>query len=250
MLDGLTKAGKSVLLRYIIPAVLKYHPMTANLKIFSFYKDLEKVIHKLKDTATLQIVEEALKTDLANFAADTLKMPIVTPYSLDSMLLAIQKFAIRNNFYVIYMWDEVQFLLRYDWGTMWKNVISNAEHANTFHFSTGSGMALAWDAFYKMPVGGHTIFTKLITLHLPFVGDSTGIFHALKELKCTYPNMPPEVLHLALQECPHSVTGICYYASETAKCATVTLSTFSTAHVLAGGYGQGGGEGSERQVQG
>jgi hypothetical protein len=95
-------------------------------------------------------------------------------------------------------------------------------HRRAFHVCTGSGMAMAWDAFHKkFTKSGHTIFTHILSIHLPFVGDATGVFLAVKSLRTWDPLIKAPILDYALKVCPQSVTGVCYYGGQMAKCQTV-----------------------------
>lgn len=213
--------------------VFKAHPATKDLKIYYFYTDLSSLISGMTDLDKIQCrmgnaVQSWSQANL-NFNPE-----LTNPYIADVMD-AISSHILGKNIVICYLWDEIQYLLKHPTPGFFKGVISNQTHRNFFSVCTGSGMAMAWEAFNKMSTADHSIFQTIDTIHLPFHGSELGVYQALYELQKCVPeygldeagavrSQPhEEILAYALTVCPHSVTGTCYYAGNMAKCKTVRL---------------------------
>ena len=113
---------------------------------------------------------------------------------------------------ILFMWDEIQYLLRLESGPSFKFVISNQNLRGIVSVVSGSGMALAWDAFHRFTKSGHSFLTHLQVIHLPFKASTEDAFKlVLMELHREFPSLQGDVVQYALSICHLSIVGLVYY---------------------------------------
>ena len=155
-MDGLTKTGKTTVMKCILPTLIVADPPRTDEPVYFKYFDLSLLLKAVNEPAKCW---DKLLDELSAFSLSIGHHIDRQIYqSLDSFLRRLSLIVKTNHFHVILLWDEIQYLVNLDPEGEMKSFVSNPEHVNIWSVITGSGMAMAWDAFHtRFSTAGHSI---------------------------------------------------------------------------------------------
>jgi hypothetical protein len=217
------KVGKTTLLKYLLPSILQEKLDLQNqlkkdklmegepMGLRVVYIDLEFLRGGPKQGIGWEdSVAKVLVTELLTVGIEIAEGFRGSPSSIVEEAGYVAE---RNNFFLLFQWDEVQHLCVIDPRGNFKQVISNLVNRNMFHVVSGSGMAMVWQKFNEYSVSGHSIMSATIstTIHVPYKGNSVQVMQALRF--CDTHKLKDGHLEQLLNNCPLSAAGVAFYVN-------------------------------------